>query len=152
MPAIWHRSTLIPLVQEIRLLAIRIMHLASDDADATLHLQTFISIWTVCTQYTSLETLHILAAISINQNDLLDVYMWYNCHLSICASMQHNFFLSCHYRTPSLCREPEALGKDEFTLGNLFAESSSRQIAVGKTSTGKGFFTESPSRQNIYRE
>jgi len=46
----------------------------------------------------------------------------------------------------------EALGKDEFTLGNLFAESSSRQRAVGKTSTGKGFFTESPSRQNIYRE
>ena len=36
--------------------------------------------FTVCTQYTSLETLHILAAISINQNDLL------------CASMQHNFF------------------------------------------------------------
>ena len=58
----------------------------------------------------------------------------------------------CHYRTPSLCREPEALGKDEFTLGNLFAVSSSRQRAVGKTSTGKGFFTESPSRQNIYRE
>ena len=47
---------------------------------------------------------------------------------------------------------PEALGKDELTLGKLFAESSSRQRAVGKTSTGKGFFAESPSRQNIYRE
>jgi len=57
-----------------------------------------------------------------------------------------------HYRTPGLCREPEALGKDEVTLGKLFAESSSRQRAIGKTSTGKGFFTESPSRQNIYRE
>ena len=59
---------------------------------------------------------------------------------------------SSHYRIPGLCREPEALGKDELTLGKLFAESSSRQRAVGKTSTGKGFFAESPSRQNIYRE
>jgi hypothetical protein len=37
-------------------------------------------------------------------------------------------------------------------LGKLFAESSSWQSAVGKTSTGKGFFAESPSQQNICRE
>ena len=66
--------------------------------------------------------------------------------------LENELTLNMHYRTPGLCREPEALGKDESTLGKLFAESSSRQRTVGKISTGKGFFAESPSRQNIYRE
>jgi hypothetical protein len=37
-----------------------------------------------------------------------------------------------HYRKSRLCRGPETLGKGPQTLGNAFAESSTRQRADGK--------------------
>jgi hypothetical protein len=60
-----------------------------------------------------------------------------------------------HYRTRLICRVPRALGKDVKALGKNFAESPTRQRALGEAGVGKGYFAESfssGSRQNVYRE
>ena len=47
-----------------------------------------------------------------------------------------------HYRTRVLCRVSQTLGKGRKTLGNFFAECSTRRSAHGLSSTGKAGFAE----------
>ena len=54
----------------------------------------------------------------------------------------HLFKKSHHYRTRLLCRVPQTLGKGRKTLGNNFAECSSRRSAHGVSSIGEAGFAE----------
>ena len=47
-----------------------------------------------------------------------------------------------HYRTRVLCRVSQTLGKGQKTLGNFFAECSTRRSAHGLSFTGEAGFTE----------
>ena len=47
-----------------------------------------------------------------------------------------------HYRTRVLCRVSQTLGKGRKTLGNFFAECSTRRSAHGLSSTGEAGFAE----------
>ena len=47
-----------------------------------------------------------------------------------------------HYRTRVLCRVSQTLGKGRITLGNFFAECSTRRSAHGYSSTGEAGFAE----------
>ena len=52
------------------------------------------------------------------------------------------FFLIYHYRTRVLCRVSQTLGKGRKTLGNFFAECSTRRSAHDLSSTGEAGFVE----------
>ena len=62
---------------------------------------------------------------------------------SVC-SLSHFYailLLVCyfHYRKQWVCRVPQALGKDQQTLGKRFAECNTRQTAHGIYSVGRAF-------------
>ena len=59
------------------------------------------------------------------------------------------------YRKQWVCRVPQALGKDQQTLGKRFAECNTRQTAHGIYSVGKRLFAEcflSDTRQTLCQE